>query len=100
MTDPNAKREVSLTVPAIIWPVAVITSAVLAILEATGVAHVPWYVCLIPIAAVIALSLAVVVLVLFGGLLIVGVIAAVESIQSASRRRAVRPKKAKIRSIR
>lgn len=85
MSEP---KSINLKVPSILWPAAVITSALLAILEAVGLVHAPWFVALLPIALVIGFGLSILVAAFVALIVMAGVVGLIELFS--------RPKKSKL----
>jgi hypothetical protein len=92
------ENQITLKAPVWLWKVAVGTSALLAVLEACGIAKVPWFVALLPIALVIGLTLAIVLALAITALIVLGFAAAIDAHDRHSRRKAAQ-KRAKLNAL-
>lgn len=85
MSNNTGRKQVTFKMPSFLWPAAVITSVILAVLEALGIARVPWFVALLPIGIVIGLALSIILSLLIVGLLIGGAVLVLDFFQKRSR---------------
>lgn len=82
-----SEKQVNIQMPSWLWRGAIVTSAALAVLEAVGVAKVPWFVALLPIGLVIGFGPAVILALLVGGIVTVGIGLLIDRIDRNHRRK-------------